>query len=138
MCINWFYQNRMKANSSKFQSIVLGNVLTDDMINFSFNVGNANLPLSDNVKLLGVNIDNKFHENIITKENNLRDRSVRAIQTNVRTIKYGLNSFRYNGAKIWNLLPINNKCTATYKHFKYLICNGDGHECACGACILCV
>jgi hypothetical protein len=56
----------MKTNSSKFQSIVLGNVLTDDMTNFSFNVGNANIPLSDNVKLLGVNIDNKlsFNEHI--------------------------------------------------------------------------
>ena len=79
-----------------------------------------------------------LHGNITTKESNLRDRSVRAVQPNVRTFKYGLNSFRYNGAKIWNLLPINNKCTATYKHFKYLTCNWDGPECACGACILCV
>ena len=50
----------MEANSSKFQSIVLGKVLTDDVTNFSFNVGNANIPLSDNVKLLGVNIDNMY------------------------------------------------------------------------------
>ena len=66
MYINWFHQNRMKANSSKFQSIVLVNVSTDDTTNFSFNAGNADIPLSDNVKLLGVNIDNKlsFNEHI--------------------------------------------------------------------------
>ena len=79
-----------------------------------------------------------LHENITTKESNQRDRSVRAVQPNVRTIKYGLNSFRYNGAKMWNSLPINTKWAATYKHFKYLICNWDSPECACGACILCV
>jgi len=33
---------------------------------------------------------------------------------------------------------INIKCAATYKHFKCIICNWDGPECACGACILCV
>jgi len=54
-----------------------------------------------------------LHGNITTKESNLRDRSVRAVQPNVRTFKYGLNSFMYNGAKIWNSLPINIKCTAT-------------------------
>jgi len=45
MCINWFYQNQMKANSSKFQSIVLDNVSTDEMTNFSFNVRNAKIGL---------------------------------------------------------------------------------------------
>ena len=40
-----------------------------------------------------------LHENITTKESNLRDR-YRAVQPNVRAIKYRLNSFSYNGAKI--------------------------------------
>ena len=48
-----------------------------------------------------------LRENITTKESNLRDRSVRAVQPNVRTTKYGLNSIRYNGAKIWYSLPCN-------------------------------
>ena len=56
-----------------------------------------------------------LRENITTKESNLRDRSVRAVQPNLRTIKYGLNSFRYNGAKygiryqlILNVQPLIN------------------------------
>ena len=35
----------MNANSSKFQSIVLDNVLTDELTNFSFNVRNTKIGL---------------------------------------------------------------------------------------------
>jgi hypothetical protein len=71
VCIQWLNLNQMGANPSKFHSIVLGNISTNEMTNFSFNVGNANIPLSDNVKLLGVNVDNKLNLNDLYREERL-------------------------------------------------------------------
>ena len=52
MCINWFYQNQLKANSSKLQSVVLDYVSTDEMTNFSFNIGNTKIGLSPKFRLV--------------------------------------------------------------------------------------
>ena len=52
-----------------------------------------------------------FLENIIMMKDTsceLRDQS-RVIQLEVRTKQYGSNSFRYEGARLWNKLPSNIK-----------------------------
>ena len=76
------------------------------------------------------------HGLVTTKECNLRD-DIRAIQPKVRTIRYGLQSLHYEGAKIWNNMPIDIKRSTSYAHFKHLIKLWSGPSCKCGACILC-
>ena len=80
-----------------------------------------------------------LHDMIKVKDitNNLRD-EFRAIQKKTNSTRHGLKSFQYEGAKIWNNLPINIKQSTSYKHFKCLISKWDGPQCKCGACILCL
>ena len=54
---SWFENNHMKVNQDKFQCIVFGksgNLGT-------FRVGNYDIVPDDNVKILGLNVDNKLH-----------------------------------------------------------------------------
>ena len=51
----------------------------------------------------------------------------------VKTTGFGLNTFCYQGAKIWNAVPENIKdaeCISTCKEW-------SGPECTCGSCLLC-
>ena len=74
----------------------------------------------------------------VPKENHydLRNGS-QMIQPNVRTEKYGLNSFRYQGSKLWNSLPPDMKLAASASIFKNLLLKWYGQKCSCGFCILC-
>ena len=56
---------------------------------------------------------------------NIRD-SFRAVQPKVRTTRYGLNSLKYNGAKIWNSLSVNIKGAISLSNFKCLINKWNG------------
>ena len=67
----------------------------------------------------------------------LRDPS-RAIQPKTRTIKYGLNSFRYEAAYIWNKLPAEYKACEDLAEFQRNIEIWSGPPCNCRYCILCV
>jgi len=51
--------------------------------------------------------------------------------------KYGFNSFRYEGAKLWNVLPNELKCIDNVKEFKQRIYLWEGPICVCNTCILC-
>ena len=60
------------------------------------------------------------------------------LQPKYQTTKYGLNSFKYQGAKIWNALDGNIKDANNLKLFKRLIKTWDGAACKCSGCKYCV
>ena len=59
------------------------------------------------------------------------------IQPFVRKTIFGINSFRYEGNKIWNNLPEQIKNANDVKKFKQLIHQWSGPKCHCGNYILC-
>ena len=61
--LGWLKINSMKANPGKFQFIVLG---VKNIVHFTINVNSKIIPCSNEVKLLGITIDNegKFKKHI--------------------------------------------------------------------------
>ena len=61
--LDWFKINSMKANPGKFQFMVLG---VKNILHFTINVNGKIIPRSNEVKLLGITIDNelKFKKHI--------------------------------------------------------------------------
>ncbi len=55
-------------------------------------------------------------------------------QPKCNTVTYGLTSFRYNGAKIWNDLPNKIKNYITLAEFKKQIKKWHGAKCLCNMC----
>ena len=51
-----------------------------------------------------------------------------------RTTTYGLPSFQYYGAHVWNMLPINMKTAHSLHEFKSLIRAWPGPTCSCQIC----
>ena len=51
-----------------------------------------------------------------------------------RTSTYGLRSFQYYGAHVWNILPMNMKATQSLHEFKSLIRSWPGPTCSCHIC----
>ena len=51
-----------------------------------------------------------------------------------RTTRYGLKSFRYAAAKLWNELPDNFRLASSFECFKTLIDAWHGSICKCAAC----
>ena len=67
----WFGMSGMISNPHKYQAMILGNT----NYTFSFTVNATNIPVKDNINLLGVNIDknlrfNSHVKNICTKVKN--------------------------------------------------------------------
>ena len=58
------------------------------------------------------------------------------IQPKVRTTRYGLNSLRYDGARIWNKLH-NDFKVDDYYDFKRLLKN-EIADCNCNTCMFCM
>ena len=56
------------------------------------------------------------------------------IQPLKRTITYGLRSFQYYGAHVWNMLPINIKAAQSLHEFKSFIRSWPGPTCSCHIC----
>ena len=56
------------------------------------------------------------------------------IQPLKRTTTYGLRSFQYYGAHIWNMLPINIKAAQSLYEFKSFIRSWPGPTCSCQIC----
>ena len=79
-----------------------------------------------------------LHEWFIPKQNHHDMRNWgQMIQPKIRTEKYGLNSFRYQGSKIWNSLPSDMKAVPCINQFKNMLLQGYGEICSCGFCTLC-
>jgi hypothetical protein len=70
--------------------------------------------------------------NIKLQNYNFRSREIR-----IRTIRYGLKSFRYNAAQIWNELHNHCRRETSLGQFKKLIQTWDpmNSSCQCSACI---
>ena len=67
---------------------------------------------------------------------NLR-RGSQFVQPNVNTTTFGLNTLRYEGARIRNMIPEHIKAANDVHHFKSKMNLWSGPECHCGNCILC-
>ena len=59
------------------------------------------------------------------------------VQPKVTTTSYGLDSFIYQGSKIWNTIPQNVKDQTCLFKVKELISKWQGPKCRCGFCIMC-
>ena len=62
-----------------------------------------------------------------------RDKN-KLIQPLKRTTTYGLRSFQYYGAHVWNMLPIHIKTAHSLHEFKSLIRSWPGPTCSCHIC----
>ena len=60
--------------------------------------------------------------------------NIELVQPQFRTQKYGFNSIRYQGAKIWNTLPNNIKDASNLSVFKALVKKWSGARCSCNSC----
>jgi len=60
-----------------------------------------------------------------------------AEQPKVSSTYSGLNSFCYQAAKLWNILPSKIKTAASLSEFKTLLSHWPGPTCHCGSCVLC-
>lgn len=52
----------------------------------------------------------------------------------VRTTQYGLNSFSYQAAKLWNALPDEARKIASFNSFKQFVKTWNGISCKCAMC----
>ena len=55
-----------------------------------------------------------------------------------KSVKYGKNSIKYEGAKLWNSLSNNVKHSESLTVFKSNIKSWSGNECSCSVCTQCV
>ena len=49
----------------------------------------------------------------------------------VKSTRYGVGSFRYEAARIWNCLPNNLRLAESFPQFKRLLLAWDGDICGC-------
>ena len=77
-----------------------------------------------------------LHDLFLTCESNYSMRRGHQImQPKVHTEKYGINSFRYEGAKIWNNLPNDVKSVESVSDFKNAVKQFYKH-CECNMCTM--
>lgn len=76
-----------------------------------------------------------LHDLIHLKENTYSFRYQNTADLpHVRTTAYGLQSFRYAGARLWNELPDELRKQSSLNQFKNLINSWSGSSCQCFAC----
>ena len=79
-----------------------------------------------------------LHDMYIRKETAYDMRNILALKLPIfNTKKYGLNSIRYQGAKLWNTLPNDIKRASSLSVFKSLVTQWDGATCSCNSCDTC-
>ena len=71
--------------------------------------------------------------NIKLQNYNFRSQET-AVLPRVRTTRYGLKTFRYNAAQIWNELPNHFRQETSLEHLKNIIHTWNGSSCQCSAC----
>jgi hypothetical protein len=59
-------------------------------------------------------------------------------QPKYNTVKYGKMSFKYQGAKVWNMLSNDFKQAIDITEFKQILVKWNGPECNCSMCSLCI
>jgi hypothetical protein len=76
-----------------------------------------------------------LHDLITPKHNHYSFRYVNNLSIpRVKSTKYGLKSFRYTAAKLWNELPNDIRATASYAAFSSLLTKWNGKLCHCSVC----
>ena len=71
--------------------------------------------------------------NIKKSNYNFRRENQASLPT-VKSTRYGLRSFRYEAARIWNCLPNNVRLAESFSQFKRLLHAWDGDICGCPSC----
>ena len=66
---------------------------------------------------------------------NKRNSGSNISQNRVKTIKYGIQLFAYQGAKCWNILPANIKEIEDLNEFRQYVSQWNGPVCHCGRCV---
>ena len=79
-----------------------------------------------------------MHDFIEERNTNVITRQVNHVNIpSFRSVKYGRNSFKYQGAILWNALPNEYKQCISVKDLKSLLNAWDGPVCSCSCCKLC-
>ena len=84
-------------------------------------------------------LDPEFMNKLFVMDNkpyNTRSGSTVSL-SQVKTIKYGIKSFAYQGARYWNLLPADVKEIEDLNEFKHYVNEWNGPLCHCGYCVTC-
>lgn len=86
-------------------------------------------------KIINKQTPSYLHDLINIKKHNYSFRySNTAEIPQVRTSRYGIKSFRYSAAKIWNELPQHLRNETNLNQFSKLISTWSGSSCSCSAC----
>ena len=143
----WHFCKKGKIDMmEKIQERALRFVYSDNMSSYGQLLSRANrcTLYNDRLRCIAIEVFKSInginpeylHNSFKTKicHYNLRDKNV-VTQPMVNTVKYGLLSFRYHGAKIWNMLPTHIKSSNDLDTFKTLLFQWEGHLCNCSFCI---
>lgn len=74
-----------------------------------------------------------FSENTYSMRNNMA-----LVQPKCNSVKYGINSLRYQGAKLWNNLDFSFESDTSLDDFIKCISRWNGIKCKCSFCSACV
>ena len=143
----WFFTNRESIDKiDKIQERALRFVLKDHISDYtnlllksgfdSFRIYAVKCLMIELFKILKGITPNYLSDLFVKADNpyDTRDK-YKLIQPLKRTTTYGLRSFQYYGAHVWNMLSINIKAAHSLHEFKSLIRSWPGPKCSCHICI---
>ena len=142
----WFFTSRESIDKiDKIQERALWFVLKDHISNYknlllksgfdSFRIYAVKSLMIELFKILEGMTTNYLSELFVKADTRYDTRDkCKLIQPLKRTSTYGLRSFQYYGAHVWNILPINIKAAQTLHEFKSLIRSWPGPTCSCHIC----
>ena len=143
----WFFTSRESIDKiDKIQERALRFVLKDHISDYtnlllksgfdSFRIYAVKCLMIELFKILKGITPNYLSDLFVKADNpyDTRDK-YKLIQPLKRTTTYGLRSFQYYGAHVWNMLSINIKAAHSLHEFKSLIRSWPGPKCSCHICI---
>ena len=143
----WFFTSRESINKiDKIQERALRFVLKDQSSNNrnllrksgydSFRIYAVKSLVIELFKILEGMTPNYLSELFVKADTpyDTRDK-FKLIQPLKRTTTYGLRSFKYYGAHVWNMLPVNMKAAQSLRELKSLIRSWPGLTCSCQLCV---
>ena len=143
----WYFTSRESINKmQKIQERALRFVLKDSTSDYntllskcgvdSFRISSLKAMAVEIYKIL--NDKSPEYLSLFSKSSvpySLRDNN-KLIQQKMRTTTFGIKSFSYYGAHLWNSLPVDIKSAVTLTNFKTLVKNWQGPSCHCSVCQL--
>ena len=139
--------NSMKS-MEKIQKRALRYIFNDFNVSYSELCERANISMVYEQRILSIilqvyksvnNISPSYmHDWFQIKSNGYVLRNNYLELPNCNSKKYGINSFRYQGAKLWNSIPYHLKQMSTITKFKKNLYEGTPiSKCFCSVCVLC-